>query len=131
MAASIQQLLQREPWRARQGQPRNALQLDWIEPPDTCTGDIDFEMTTKWWVCTKCGYCSCWSNTTHCKPEHPDDYYKESVAFFYKRRIEQGMTAEQAKQQAQHLTGVVLRAAAKLRPDDLAKYVDQHLLLND
>lgn len=88
-------------------------------------------MTSKWWVCQKCGYCSCWSNTTHCRPEHPEDYYKESLEFFYRRREEQGLTREQAKDQAHHIIGVALRMAAKLHPEDLARYVDQHLLLSD
>lgn len=131
MAAIIQELLKREPWRARQGQPRNALQLDWLDEPAHCTGEIEFEQNSRWWLCRECGYCSCWSNTTHCKPEHPHDFHTASLSFFYKRRIEQGLTPELAKQQAEHIIGIALRTAAKLRPEDLARYVDQHLLLND
>lgn len=129
---NVQKILEIEPWRNRQGQPRNALQLDWLEEPVFCTGEIEFDKdSTRYWTCKTCGYCSFFTHTAHCKPEHPADYYKEAFEFFMKRRAEQGMSRQLAEQQAQHIAGTVLRTVAKLSPEAFAQYIDQHILLND
>ncbi len=131
MTSTARELATREPWRTGLGQPKNALQLDWLTEVKTCPGDIKFDAPVgdkpPWWLCEKCGYCGCFTNVTHAAPPDPAAYYHDSIEFYYKRRGEQGVPSELAKYQAGHLMGAALRAAAKLTPDELSKFV--HSLL--
>lgn len=127
---SISKLVREEPWRAGQGRPRNILQPGWVKEPTACTGEIEYEAGTKWWWCKACGHCSCLHMHTHYKPVHPSDYYKDSLNYFYQERERQGVSKALAEQQAQHVMGVALRMAASLHPEELAKYVDEYVLLS-
>ena len=128
---TAKELSKLEPWRTGQGAPRNALQMDWTEEPPVCAGDVLFDPiidgVKTWWRCTDCGYCSCFSNILHFKPDHPQDFYSSGLEFFYARRAQQGLTHEQAKDQVGHLLGSALRAAAKLPAPELGRFIDMML----
>ena len=127
-ASRILELVKREPWRMGQGRARNALHAGWKEDPVICAGEIEFEQGTKWWCCLQCGHCSFWSNTTHYKPDNPQDYYQDSLEFFYAQKQKQGISQEEARLQAFHVTGIALRIAAMLQPNQLSEYVDTTLI---
>jgi hypothetical protein len=124
----IVDLVQREPWRVNQGRPFNALDPTWNgREPKICRGEVAWAVDGKWWFCTLCGHCSCWSQTLHYQSEHPHTAYQRNLDFFYKRRAAQGLTPDEAKQQALHVTGLVLKAVALLPPTELGRFIDEHL----
>jgi hypothetical protein len=126
--SEVKELVQRQPWRIGQGQAKNALDPMWVgHEPALCTGEIVWETGSKWWWCKECGYCSCLPTTAHPVPEHPKDYYKKSLDHFYKTRLQQGLTVEEAELQAYHLTGIALRVAASLSPEELGRFVDTNI----
>jgi len=125
---SIRELIQREPWRTGQGRPYNALDPTWSKKElPICRGEVVWEPGGRWWFCRECGYCSCWSQTLHYKAEHPSVGYKRNLEFFYRRRLEQGMTREEAERQAFHIAGAALKAAAMLPPSECGRFVDEIL----
>lgn len=126
----VSELVRKEPWRAGQGRARNILHPGWTAEPILCGGNIEYEGSTLWWWCTSCGHCSCLATTKHYRAEHPNDYYKASLEYFYKERARQGVSTTLAEQQAKHVMGVALRMAASLHPEELGRYVDEHVLLS-
>lgn len=132
-AQGVKDLVQREPWRAGQGRPRNALDPAWTGYFNICAGDIEWEQKTvggvRWWWCTQCGYCSFWSNVMHYQVEHPESSYERNLRFFYERRMAQGLDLDTAKAQACHVASMALYNAAKLPPEQLGQYIDSHIML--
>jgi hypothetical protein len=128
-AAGVRKLVQREPWRAGQGRAKNALDPSYFSTPMVqCEGPVEWEKDEKWWWCRSCGYCGCYSRLTHFAPELPDTYYTKSLDFFYRQRASQGLTVQQAKEQALHLMGIALRMAAAMSPEDLCRYIEKQVM---
>lgn len=132
-AANVQFIVQTEPWRNGQGMPRSFLDPIWAD--DTiikCSAtihDLEYEPGTNWWWCTKCGKCSSAYFLEHYIVEAPRRYYELSFNQFIKRRSTQGLSNEEAIDQAYHVMGIVLRAAASKRPEDLIKLAEEILQL--
>jgi len=130
MSDTIKELVHEEPWRVGQGRPRNILDMSW-DPNSwvVCDGEVVWDKDGVWWYCPKCGHCSRWSQTLHYRAEHPQDSYNRNIQFFYKRRKEQGVSDEVAKLQALHIAGLALKAAAMLPPGELAKFINERLMV--
>lgn len=125
----VKKLVQIEPWRAGQGRAKNALDPNFFSTQYVrCSGEIEWENDGKWWWCRACGYCGCFTNVVHFAPELPDTYYQKSLDYFYKQRAMQGLTVQQAREQALHLMGIALRVAASMPPDELCRYVDKQIM---
>jgi len=121
---TVNELVQKEPWRTGQGSPRNILDPTWVEPPDYCDGEIDWEGTSRWWWCRKCGYCGQWTRTLHYAAElDPAKVLQESRAYYYGRRAEQGADPDNAWAQALYVCAVALRYAAAIPPERLGEYI--------
>jgi hypothetical protein len=127
MQSNIERLVNQEPWRVNQGQPKNALDPTWegVEK-QLCDGEVDFESTpdgtTGWWFCSSCGYCSHGTSTAHAPVEHPMHYFFHSLLFYYRRRVVQGLPPTVATNQALFAAGVALRYAAVRPPDQFRGY---------
>jgi hypothetical protein len=130
---SLQELAQLEPWRLGKGQPRNALDPTW-EPGvlnNPCDGEIDWEGSTDWWVCTKCGYVGSAHYTRHRPIQTPGFYFLHSILFFLNKRthdppkVAPERVAEEVIKQMLFVAGVALRYAATLPAGDLGKYADR------
>ena len=131
IARNVRDLVGKEPWRAGQGLPRNALDSLWREDHPICLAtvdDLEWEENSHWWWCRKCGHCSNAHVIKHRVAEHPDVLHKRALAHFIAKRIEQGMTAEVATQQALHLQACVLKAAADISPESVGSYINKHVL---
>jgi hypothetical protein len=125
-AISIQDLVQREPWRAGQLWLLSALDPTWSDAqPVQCDGQVEWDQNGRWWYCTSCGYCSFWSNTRHYKAKHPYDIMVRNVILFLKKRLSQGLTTEQAFLQLAHAIGAVAGALLNYQPDDLLKFIER------
>ncbi len=121
--SGVDEIAAYEPWRLGQGQPKNALDPTWPGyNPDYCNGEVEWEGVTKWWWCTKCGYCGWFSRTEHFPVETPLSYLVHSVVFFFRKRQEQGMPALPAAGQALFTAGMALRYAATMPPQELGAY---------
>lgn len=133
---TLRELARQEPWRLGKGQPRNALDPTW-EPSvlnNPCDGDIEWEGSTGWWVCTKCGYVGSACYTQHQPIQTPGYYFLHSVLYFINKRADQpiqgdpeGALADVVNQML-FVAGVALRYAATQKPEDLSKYIDQLIL---
>lgn len=122
-----------EPWRMGQGQAFRKLDqftegLKLVKC-DFSELDVIFD-NNGWWCCRKCGYCGSMANLDHFKPEHPQDLYDRSLEFFLNMRKEQGLSHDEAMNQAHHITGMALRAAATVRPDEITSYIENHIRLD-
>ena len=126
--SAVLKLVLKEPWRIGQGQHVNALDPSWsnIERP-LCNGEIEWEGTSRWWWCRACGYCGCWTVTHHHPIVHPLDQLMNSLQAFTQRRQDEGLTHDEALNQALHVAGVALRYAATMPADKLGDYVRDHL----
>lgn len=125
-AFGVKELVQREPWRAGQGRPKNALDPTWAGVPKIpCDGPIEWEAEGRWWWCRKCGHCSCWSTVLHEPAEHPVIIFRRGMELFLQQREKQGLNADQAMLQALHAIGMLLKALAMRPPDSLVGFVDR------
>lgn len=135
MQSHVERLVNKEPWRANHGQPKNALDPTW-EGADRpfCGGDIDYERAqpdggfTGWWFCTTCGYCGHGTSVIHAVVQHPIEYFFHSLVFYYRKRLGQGAAPTEAVHQAMFTAGMALRYAATLSPDQLRSYTQQLVL---
>lgn len=126
---TAKELAKAEPWRRRIEKP-STLQLDWISSTVVCSGLPSYDPppavgSLRWWKCLECGFCSCYSNTTHAKPQHPADYYSACLELFYKTAYASGLTENQAKDRAGYLLGAALRAASKMGDDSFAQLIKE------
>lgn len=130
---SLRDLAQLEPWRLGKGQPRNALDPTWTPNVlnNFCDGEINWEGDTDWWVCTRCGYVGSAHYTRHRPVQTPAFYLLHSMLFYLKKRAQRPpkappeLVGAEVFKQMLFVTGVALRYAATLRPEDLGKYVDR------
>lgn len=128
MNNETEQMAQRQPWRTGQGASKTALDPSWKPERVACKGDIAMEEGNKWWWCKRCGYCGWGLYTRHAAPKHPADLFRRSREYFFERRKAQGLNTEEAQEQALHLQAIVLRVAATLKPEDLKRYIDEHVI---
>lgn len=126
---SVQQLVEREPWRLGQGQPATSLDPAWQGPRKLCTGEIEWETGTKWWWCKTCGYCGSAHTTAHSCAINPLDDIGASIEQFMVRRIEQGLDADTARYQLLFVAATAIRYAATTVPDRVGDYVREHLIV--
>jgi hypothetical protein len=128
---STEYTAQSQPWRTGQGQEKTALDPSWDPGRKPCEGNIAQEADTKWWWCNDCGYVGWGAYTKHLAPKHPKDLLRRSLEYFYERRAAQGVSKEIMEMQAMHLQAVALRVAASMRPDEMKKYIDEHVFPPD
>jgi len=126
---SVQEVVNSEPWRLRQGQPTNILDPAWSGPQELCDGAITWEGTSRWWFCQKCGYCGTATVQAHNRAIHPVDDVTTAIQEFMSRRLEQGIDYELAKNQLLFITAAALRYAATLPADQVGQYVRDHLIV--
>lgn len=126
---NIEELLKAEPWRSGHGHPRNALSAGWVgEERTQCDGEIEWEGSTTYWWCKKCGYVGSSTYTMHRRVQFPAEFLQNSILFFLQKRLDAGMTLEQAMLQMNYVTAIALRNAAALPPSELGRYVTQLLV---
>ena len=126
-ATYVEQLVQKEPWRAGQGWLVNALDPTWLGVQDDieCDGTVEWEKGSKWWYCTKCGYCGFWARTQHKAVRHPYNTLLRNIRFFLKKREEQGYTPQQAILQLAHAAGAVTKLLMEHPPDKLSTLIEK------
>lgn len=123
---SVEELVQREPWRRGAGQPRNALDPTWsIAKSIPCNGEIGFETGTKWWWCEQCGYCGTSSYHAHATVKNPMMFLAENIQGYLDKRSQEGVSRESAIEQMLQVAGTALGYAASFRTDTLKDYLDQ------
>ena len=124
-------LAQLEPWRMRHGIASNALDPTWrMHEQAHCDGELWWEGTTKWWMCTKCSYTSTFSYPVHPQAEHPVLFFIKALMAYMAKRQEQQISTSQSLYQALYVAGVALRYAATVRPEALGEYVDNNLVVH-
>jgi len=123
--SQVQALVDQEPWRLGIGQPRNALQLDWQPQMQFCDGQIEWEGTSRYWWCRKCGYVGWSSYTQHYPIVHPVDFLTHSIAFYLQRRQSLPQPAEYGTLLNQMIfaAGCVIRGAAERPPQQLTEFL--------
>lgn len=123
----VQQIVDREPWRIRQGQPANILDPSWCGEERQCTGEIVWEGTSRWWHCQACGYCGTATVTQHVAPIHPRDDIGKAIEFFMAKRAAEGLDYELATNQLLFVAAAAIRYAATIPPDQLGRYIREHV----
>jgi hypothetical protein len=112
----LETLARQEPWRQGVGLPQNALDPTWIPGPGDalCDGQIDWEGSTRWWVCQKCGFIGSATVQRHKPTKSPIGFFLESVDFFVRRQRQRtsAPSADTILGQALFIAGVALRYAA-------------------
>jgi hypothetical protein len=117
------------------GLPRTALDPTWTvdEVRQQCDGELHLETTqhgaTGWWWCKKCGWCGRAHVAQHLGVIHPNDYLRQSLELFYKRKREEGLPEDLIQMHAAFLQGAVLRYASTLPATGLEDYYQQHIVL--
>lgn len=122
-----------EPWRQGRGMPRNALDPTWTPGPldVPCDGEIAWEGSSPWWVCTKCGYVGSACYTTHRPIQDPATFFLDSLRFHIRKRKEgplpapPQLAARYLLQQMLYVAGVALRYAATRPSSALGEYAEQ------
>jgi hypothetical protein len=124
-SASIEQLVQKEPWRTGQVWTTDALDPAWAGEQPLCKGEIQWSDNGKWWWCTSCGYCGFWSNTSHHTVKHPYETLLLYGALFIRKRAAQGMSAAQAILQLTHAFSAVAKLMINTAPEDAVRIVER------
>lgn len=108
--SQLQQIVEQEPWRQGDGQPRGALDPTWEPGPDDllCGGDVEYEPGTKWWVCQDCGYIGSAYTQNHQRAQNPYTFLMKSVQFFMSKKGE----AKNALHTMAFVAGTAIRYAA-------------------
>jgi len=126
---SVQETVSKEPWRLRQGQPANILDPAWQSQEALCGGEVDWEGGSRWWFCTKCGYCGSATVTSHSIAVHPVDDVTAAIQFFMNKRLEEGLDFELAKNQLLFVAAAAIRYAATVPSSQVGQYVRDHLVV--
>jgi hypothetical protein len=124
VSMSVFELVQKEPWRTGQGQPRSILDPLW-RAEELCDGTIEWEGNTPWWWCTKCGFCGMHTFTEHRPIEEPTTFFLKGVADFMHRAAARGLDPMTAIGQALYVAGMALRYAAANGAVDLKSFVER------
>lgn len=134
-AANVQFIVQTEPWRTGQGLPVSSVSPTWAHDTiikcEATVDDIEWEPSSSWWWCRKCGHCSKSHYLEHRVVEAPKQYFDLSIDQFLRRRSTQGLPSAEAEDQALHIMGVALRVAAAQRPESFARLVESILQLGE
>lgn len=124
---SVSELVQKEPWRTGLGKPRSPLDGTWTPEQDSgwCDGEIEWEGTSNWWWCKKCGYCSSLHFNQHEPISDPVVFFWKSVALFFQRRAEEGVEPTTAMGQLLFVAAVAIRYASTVKASQLREYIQQ------
>lgn len=125
---SVEELVEKEPWRLGSGQPQGALDPTWtIERSLLCDGQAEYECTegSSWWWCQKCGYCSKSSVNLHTPIQEPVQFLTESISAYLAKRQDQGVAPKLAMEQLSHVAGMAIRYATGFKTELLPRYLEQ------
>lgn len=126
----VQETVDREPWRTRQGQPANILDPAWqAKEQALCDGTIVWEGTSRWWHCQKCGYCGKATVIQHVAPIHPRDDLTNAINYFMEKRAGEGLDHELASNQLMFIAAAAIRYAATIPAEQVGRYVREHIVL--
>lgn len=125
----VQEIAEREPWRTRQGHPATILDPTWQGEQRQCDGEVDWEGTSRWWFCKKCGYCGTATTTMHIAAIHPRDDVAAAIEFFMSKRAEQGLEHDLAMNQLLFVAASAIRYAASIPADQVGQYVREHIVV--
>lgn len=129
MSNTLQKLVNEEPWRRNIGAPKNALDHSWFPSARDipCKGSITFEGTSRWWVCSDCGYVGSSYVQHHHKTQHPVTFFMNGVVAYFTKKAASGTNLQTVVHQMLYLAGVALQHAAAAPPlDQYAEKIVTH-----